>query len=48
MSKEKGLCADHTPLYEEDTEVVEFSPTAEYQRTLKIVARNAAATEEPE
>jgi hypothetical protein len=48
MSKEKGLCADHTPLYEEGTEVVEFSPTAEYQRTLKIVARNAAATEEPE
>jgi hypothetical protein len=38
----------HTPRYEQDTEVVEFSPRREYQRTLEMVARNAAAMEESE
>jgi hypothetical protein len=28
-----------------DTEVVEFSPTEEYQRTLEVVARNLAAAQ---
>ena len=35
----------HSPLYEEDTEVVEFSPKGEYDRTLATVARNASGTE---
>jgi hypothetical protein len=38
----------HAPLYEEDTAVVEFSPKAEYQRTLEIVAGNAAVIEDTE
>jgi hypothetical protein len=36
----------HCPLYEEDTEVVEFSPKDEYERTLATVAQNAADIEE--
>jgi hypothetical protein len=36
----------HSPLYEEATEVVEFSPKGEYERTLEIVARNMATLEE--
>ena len=36
----------HSPLYEEDTEVVEFSPKGEYERTLAIVAQNAIDIEE--
>ena len=31
----------HCPLYEEDTEVVEFSSKEEYERTLAAVAQNA-------
>ena len=33
----------HVPTYEEDTEVLEFSPKAEYQQTIDVVARNIAA-----
>jgi hypothetical protein len=33
----------HTPVYEEDTEVLEFSPKTEYQRTIDAVNRNIAA-----
>jgi quercetin dioxygenase-like cupin family protein len=36
----------HVPFIEEDYEVVEFSPKAEYERTLAVVARNMAATDE--
>jgi hypothetical protein len=36
--------AGHTPLVEEDTEFVEFSPPAEHQPVLDHVARTAAAT----
>jgi hypothetical protein len=36
----------HLPLFEEDTEIVEFSPKGEYQKTLEVVARNMAAMEE--
>jgi len=38
----------HIPSYEEDTEVVEFSPRDDYQRTPDIVARNMTALEEGE
>ena len=30
----------HVPIFEEDTEVVEFSPKGEYQAMLEVVARN--------
>jgi hypothetical protein len=33
----------HIPVVTADTEVVEFSPTEEYRRTLEVVARNMAA-----
>jgi hypothetical protein len=35
----------HIPVVTADTEVVEFSPTEEYSRTLEIVARNVAAAQ---
>jgi len=35
----------HIPVFEKDTEVLEFSPTAEYKKTVEIVARNMAAME---
>jgi hypothetical protein len=35
----------HVPVFEQDTEVLEFSPKAEYQKTLEVVARNMAAME---
>ena len=35
----------HIPVVTADTEVVEFSPTEEYQRTLEVVARNLAAAQ---
>lgn len=33
----------HVPVFEEDTEVLEFSPRKEYQQTIDVVARNVAA-----
>jgi hypothetical protein len=33
----------HTPVLYAGTEVVEFSPTAELQRTLEVVTRNMEA-----
>lgn len=36
----------HLPLIEEDTEVVEFSPKGEYQKTMEVVERNMAAMQE--
>lgn len=33
----------HVPVFEQDTEVLEFSPKAEYQNTIEVVARNMAA-----
>jgi hypothetical protein len=33
----------HVPYIEEDTELVEFSPKGEYEKTLEVVARNMAA-----
>jgi len=35
----------HVPIYEEDTEVLEFSPKKEYQMTIDIVNRNIAAVQ---
>jgi uncharacterized cupin superfamily protein len=32
----------HVPIFEEDTEVLEFSPRKEYQQTIDVVARNMA------
>ena len=31
------------PIFDEDTELVEFSPKGEYQKTLEVAARNVAA-----
>jgi hypothetical protein len=33
----------HVPVFEEDTEVLEFSPKTEYQQTIDVAARNIAA-----
>ena len=35
----------HVPVYEEDTEVLEFSPKTEYQQTIDVVNRNIAAAQ---
>ena len=35
----------HVPVYEEDTEVLEFSPKEEYQHTIDVVNKNIAATQ---
>jgi ribosomal protein L16 Arg81 hydroxylase len=36
----------HLPLFEEDTEVVEFSPKGEYQKTMEVAERNLAAMQQ--
>ena len=36
------LLPGHTTVFDEDTEVVEFSPKGEYQKTLEVVGRNVA------
>lgn len=36
----------HLPLFEEDTEVIEFSPKGEYQKTMEVAERNMAAMQE--
>lgn len=33
----------HTTHFDEDTEIVEFSPRGEYQKTLEVAGRNVAA-----
>jgi hypothetical protein len=38
----------HIPVFEEDTEILEFSPKAEYERTVEVVARNMAAMNKEE
>jgi hypothetical protein len=35
----------HVPIVTEGTEIVEFSPTEEYRRTLDVLARNLAAAQ---
>lgn len=35
----------HVPAYEEDTEVLEFSPQQAYQQTIDVVNRNIAAAQ---
>jgi hypothetical protein len=35
----------HVPVFEQDTEILEFSPKAEYQKTIEVVTRNMAAME---
>lgn len=37
------MAPGHLPIFDEDTEIVEFSPRGEYQKTLDIAARNVAA-----
>jgi len=37
------LTPGHTTVFDEDTELVEFSPKGEYQKTLETVARNLAS-----
>jgi hypothetical protein len=34
------LAPGHLPIFDEDTEVVEFSPQREYQKTMEVAARN--------
>jgi hypothetical protein len=36
----------HTTIFEEDTELVEFSPKGEYKKTLEVAQRNVAAMQE--
>ena len=37
----------HVPVIEEDVEVVEFSPTTQFQQTVDVVSRNMAAMQQP-
>jgi hypothetical protein len=37
------LAPGHTTVFDEDTELVEFSPKGEYQKTIEVAARNVAA-----
>lgn len=37
------MAPGHIPVIEEDAEVVEFSPSGEYQKTMEVAARNYAA-----
>lgn len=37
------LAPGHTAVFEEPTELVEFSPAGEYQKTVEVAARNVAA-----
>ena len=37
------LAPGHLPIFDEDTELVEFSPKGLYQKTMEAVARNIAA-----
>ena len=39
------LAPGHICVFEEATEVVEFSPKGEYQQTMEVVARNFAVTQ---
>jgi len=34
----------HVPVFEEDTDILEFSPMKEYQQTIDVVAANMAET----
>ena len=36
----------HLPLFEEDTEIIEFSPKGEYQKTMEVAERNMAGMQE--
>ncbi len=36
------MAPGHVPIFEEDTEVVEFSPKGEYQAMFEVVTRNLA------
>jgi hypothetical protein len=40
------LTPGHTTIFDLDTEVVEFSPKGEYQKTLEVAARNVAAMQQ--
>ena len=40
------LAAGHLPLFEEDSEVIEFSPRGEYQKTMEVAERNLATMHE--
>ena len=35
----------HVPVFEEDTEILEFSPKDEYQQTIDVVNKNIGTTE---
>jgi hypothetical protein len=38
----------HIPVFEEDTEILEFSPTADYQKTIEVVGKNMEAMKKSE
>lgn len=40
------LAPGHLPLFEEDSEVLEFSPRGEYQKTMEVAERNLAAMQQ--
>jgi hypothetical protein len=37
------LAPGHLPIFDEDTDLVEFSPKGHYQATMEVAARNVAA-----
>ncbi len=40
------LAPGHTTAFDEDSEIVEFSPKGEYQKTIEVAARNMAAMQQ--
>jgi hypothetical protein len=42
------LAPGHVPVFEEDTEILEFSPATVYRETVEVVARNIAEMDSAE
>lgn len=40
------LTPGHTTAFDEETEIVEFSPKGDYQKTIEVAARNLAAMQQ--
>jgi hypothetical protein len=41
------MAPGHLPIFDEDTELVEFSPRGLYQQTMEVAAGNVAAMQQP-
>jgi hypothetical protein len=41
------MAPGHLPIFDEDTDLVEFSPRGQYQQTMEVAAANVAAMQQP-